>query len=151
MRSTKNWKVLGGSPISRNGNSLNVLTKMKTKKPLSQNNICFFPLKQQKSESFNVTVEGRTFPSCAEPTYLGMQLDRRFTFRRYLKSRHEINIKCWIPEATGSTKLENLLQKSYTQQPWHSFTPLLNFVRQHGVIATTLVSSTSRSATNYEQ
>ena len=32
--------------------------------------------------------EGRTIPSCAEPTYLGVKLNRTLTFQRRLESMH---------------------------------------------------------------
>ena len=58
-----------------------------------------------------IPIEGQTLPSCAEPTYLGIKLDRALTFRRHLESLRKKLTTCvgllrrlarssWVASAT---------------------------------------------------
>ena len=63
------------------------LQKWKLKLSTAKKVSAAFHLNNREAQrELNIIVEGRALPFCAEPTYLGVKLDRALTFRIHLES-----------------------------------------------------------------
>ena len=67
--------------------------------------LSIFATEREANRELTVTVEGRTIPSCAEPTYLGVKLGRTLTFRRHLGViAPKLTLRVRLYEAIGKIK-----------------------------------------------
>ena len=73
------------------------LQKWKLKLSAAETVSAAFHLNSKKAQDeLSITVEGKTLPYCAEPTYLGIKLDRALTFRQHLDSMRKKLTTCNI-------------------------------------------------------
>ena len=72
--------------------SVFVPAKIVNLKVKSHQSLLFMMIEHQHREArceLKVTIEGRALPFSAEPTYLGVKLDRALTYRQQLESQRK--------------------------------------------------------------
>ena len=79
--------VVGGNSHTGHGNPIIVLTEMEAEAQYHKTVTAAFHLyNKEAAGELNVAAEGHILPFSAEPTYLGIELDRSLTYRRHLAS-----------------------------------------------------------------
>ena len=87
LHSARDWQMLEGTLTQDMAIISSYLHNWKLKLSINKTVTATFHLHNREARrELNVTVEGRTLPFSAEPTYLGVKLDRALTFRQHLES-----------------------------------------------------------------
>ena len=87
LHTATNWQTLEGTLCQDMATLSSYLQKWKLKLSTAKTVSAAFHLNNKEARrELSISVEGRTLPYCAEPTYLGIKLDRALTYRRHLES-----------------------------------------------------------------
>ena len=87
LHSASNWQTLEESLNQDMSTLSSYLRKWKLKLSTTKTVSAAFHLNNREARrELSINTEGRALPYCAEPTYLGIKLDRSLTFRRHLES-----------------------------------------------------------------
>ena len=87
LHSASNWQTLEGTLNQDLATLSSYLQTWKLKLSTAKTVSAAFHLNNKEARrELSISVEGRDLPYCAEPTYLGIKLDRALTFRRHLES-----------------------------------------------------------------
>ena len=87
MHSAEDWQSLEGTLTQDLEALSSYLQKWKLKLSTAKTVTAAFHLyNKETARELKVAAEGRILPFSTEPTYLGIKLDRSFTYRRHLES-----------------------------------------------------------------
>ena len=87
LHSARDWQTLERILTQDTATLSSYLQKWKLKLSITKTVTAAFHLYNREARrELKITVEGRTLPFSAEPTYLGVKLDRALTFRQHLES-----------------------------------------------------------------
>ena len=90
MHSAKGWKTLEVTLTQDMATLSSYLQKWKLKLSTTKTVTAAFHLHNREARrELKVTIEGRALPFSAEPTYLGVKLDRALTYRQHLESQRK--------------------------------------------------------------
>ena len=81
------WQTLEGTLIQDMATLSSYLLQMEAQTQYNKDSVgTLLSIQQEGAMWLYIFFNGQVLPFCAEPTYLGIKLDRAFTFRRHLKS-----------------------------------------------------------------
>ena len=87
MHSAEGWQSLEGTLTQDVATLSSYLQKWKLKRSTTKTVIAAFYLcNKEAPRELKIAAEGRILSFSAEPTYVGIKLDRSLTYRRHLKS-----------------------------------------------------------------
>ena len=90
LHSAKDWQTLEGTLTQDMATLSSYLQNWKLKLSTTKTVTAAFHLHNREARrELKVTIEGRALPFSAEPTYLGVKLDRALTYRQHLESQRK--------------------------------------------------------------
>ena len=107
MHSAEDWQPLEGTVTKNMATLSSYLQKWKLKLSTTKTVTAAFHLyNKEAARELKIAAEGRILPFFAEPTYLGVMLDRSLTYRRHLESlRKKLTTRVGLLRRLAGSKL----------------------------------------------